>query len=326
MFCYGEKENWYKRIVPSGMLPALAIDDKLYTESDHILYALEDDFGPLARGMQSPSVIPLRKLERALFSSWCQWLCYPNGPRQERNAKTEFERVASIVNKTLSKSKGPYFLPVFSEADVIFAPYIERMAASLFYYKGYDIKGEYPAIASWFRGMEARTDTYRGTQSDYHTHCHDLPPQMGGTYSNDSAEARIAQKLVDGGLAGDSIPEASYEAGDTSALEGLSRVVKHRASIMKANPNSTGKFDEALRAALTVLAGGDASPPKGTAADLRYLRDRINVPRDMSLHAARKLRFALETTAGMDSDAQGSAIPVRHRRDQDPRMFRNMLQ
>jgi len=26
MFCYGEKEPWFKKIVPSGMLPALSID------------------------------------------------------------------------------------------------------------------------------------------------------------------------------------------------------------------------------------------------------------------------------------------------------------
>ena len=26
MFCYGKKESWYKGIVPSGMLPAVAID------------------------------------------------------------------------------------------------------------------------------------------------------------------------------------------------------------------------------------------------------------------------------------------------------------
>ena len=34
MLCYGEKENWYKKIVPNGMLPALAVDGKIITESD----------------------------------------------------------------------------------------------------------------------------------------------------------------------------------------------------------------------------------------------------------------------------------------------------
>jgi glutathione S-transferase len=37
MFCYGEKENWYKKVVPTGYLPALSIDGKVTTESDVIL-------------------------------------------------------------------------------------------------------------------------------------------------------------------------------------------------------------------------------------------------------------------------------------------------
>ena len=42
-----KKEQWYKRIVPNGMLPAVQIDGKTITESDEILFALEDSFGPL---------------------------------------------------------------------------------------------------------------------------------------------------------------------------------------------------------------------------------------------------------------------------------------
>ncbi|MEM9157273.1 MAG: glutathione S-transferase N-terminal domain-containing protein, partial [Cyanobacteria bacterium P01_F01_bin.33] len=34
MFCYGQKERWYKRLVPSGMLPALELDGRIITESD----------------------------------------------------------------------------------------------------------------------------------------------------------------------------------------------------------------------------------------------------------------------------------------------------
>ena len=56
MFCYGEKESWYKKICPSGMLPALELDGKLITESDHILAALENQFGPLHATMDEPRV------------------------------------------------------------------------------------------------------------------------------------------------------------------------------------------------------------------------------------------------------------------------------
>ena len=87
---------------------------------------------------------------------------------------------------------------------------------------------------------------------------------------------------------------------------------------------STG--NRPLRTALTALIRGGAllPPPPGSAASLRYLRDRISVPRDMPLHAARRLRQALEATAALDPQdgaLQGPAIPVAHRRDQDPQPF-----
>jgi glutathione S-transferase len=51
------------------------------------------------------------------------------------------------------------------------------------------------------------------------------------------------------------------------------------------------------------------------------LRDRINVPRDMSIYAAKHLREALEATAALVGEAQGAPIPLKHRRDQDPALF-----
>ncbi len=54
---------------------------------------------------------------------------------------------------------------------------------------------------------------------------------------------------------------------------------------------------------------------------LRYLRDRVNVPRDMSIYAAKRLREALEATAALDGDSQPDPLPVKHRRDQDPANF-----
>ena len=72
MFCYGNKESWYKKIVPSGMLPAVQIDGKTITESDDILIALELIFGALnGQSMDDENVIDNRNLERQLFSAWC---------------------------------------------------------------------------------------------------------------------------------------------------------------------------------------------------------------------------------------------------------------
>jgi len=38
MRCYGEKERWYLKKVPSGMLPAIEIENHVITESDEILF------------------------------------------------------------------------------------------------------------------------------------------------------------------------------------------------------------------------------------------------------------------------------------------------
>jgi len=116
------------------MLPALSIDGKILTESDNILISLENEFGTVGKGMKDALVTPLRKMERTLFQAWCQWLCNPaRSEREETSNEESFSRVANIVNLELGKTSGPYFLgEELSTADIIFTPYIERMAASLF--------------------------------------------------------------------------------------------------------------------------------------------------------------------------------------------------
>ncbi|SRR5579883_839125 len=321
MFCYGEKERWYKRKVPSGMLPAIELDGQLITESDDILMALERVFGPLGAGMTHPTVLPLRQLERLLFRAWCAWLCYPtSSARQEQGNREQFTSVVARVETALSATPGPYFLETFGTADVIFTPYVERMNASLYYYKGYSLRKANPHLADWFNAMESRP-TYRGTQSDFHTHVHDLPPQMGGCWDNGEPQARLNQNRVDHGP-WEGLPDVRYAEPDTSRVEALDRVLKHRANIIRVNPADDALMDVALRCALTNLMTQQICPPPPESdVALRYLRDRINVPRDMSIYAAKRLREALETTAALAGDRQGPPIPVQHRRDQNPAEF-----
>jgi len=321
MFCYGEKESWYKRIVPSGMLPALELDGRLITESDCILIALELAFGPLKQGMESLTVLPLRQLERLLFRAWCSWLCYPLvSQEQEQRHLEQFIKVVDQVELALASTPSPYFLEEFSTADVIFTPYVERMNASLYYYKGYSLREENSYLAAWFDGMESRA-TYRGTQSDFHTHAHDLPPQMGGCIENGEPKMLLNKNRVDNepwiGL-----PDVAYPEPESSRAEALIRVIKHRANIIRVNPADDELFEIALRCALTwMMTGVVCVPPTGSDGALRYLRDRINVPRDMSIFAAKRLREALEKTASLVGDEQGQPIPIKHRRDQDPAYF-----
>jgi glutathione S-transferase len=325
MFCYGTKESWYKRKVPSGMLPAIELDNRLITESDDILIALEQAFGALGRGMEDPTVLPLRRLERLLFRAWCTWLCYPVlSSQQERRNREQFIEVVGDVEEALARTPGSYFLEEFGTADVIFTPYVERMNASLYYYKGYSLREENPGLAAWFEAMESRS-TYRGTQSDFHTHAHDLPPQMGGCWENGEPQMLLNKARVDHGpWLG--LPDVTYSEPEHSRAEALHRVIKHRANIIRVNPADDQLFDEALRCALTfMMTGKTCTPPTGSDAALRYLRDRINVPRDMSIYAAKRLREALEKTAALVGNNQGLPLSTQHRRDQDPAYFARSL-
>ncbi len=321
MFCYGTKEPWYKRIVPSGMLPAIELDGHIITESDDILIALEQVYGVLKYGMKDSIVMPLRQLERLLFRAWCAWLCYPARlPGAEKRNREQFTDVVKMVEAALANTTSPYFLDHFSTADVIFTPYVERMNASLYYYKGYSLREENPRLSDWFDAMESRS-TYRGTQSDFHTHVHDLPPQMGGCWSNGTPQTKLNQDKVDNG---DwfGLPDVTYTEPETSRAEALSRVIKHHANIIRVNPAEDELFDEALRCALThMMTAETCKPPAGSDAGLRYLRDRINVPRDMSIYAAKRLRQSLEATAALVGNKQGIPIPFKHRKDQDPVNF-----
>ena len=330
MFCYGEKEDWFRRLVPSGMLPALELDGRLITESDRILDALEAVFAPLGPGLHDPRVLPLRRFERQLFSLWCQWLCRALPGPSEARAEAAFDQQAGALDRLLQQTCGPFLLgSEFSTADLVFVPYLERMNASLAYYKGYRLRHRHRAIDAWFAALEQRS-TYLGTQGDFHTHAHDLPPQMGGCHANGSVQQQHLASRIDVGpwpiaAPDQSDPETSQPPPVGAGLEALTRVCRHRSAILARNPLGPQGFDLPLRLALMRLVAPTApAPPAGSAVGLRYLRDRISVPRDMSLHAARALRRALEQTASLDPAdpaAAGPAIPVQHRRDQDPAPF-----
>ena len=203
---------------------------------------------------------------------------------------------------------------------MIFTPYLERMNASLYYYKGYSLRSENPRLSAWFAAMESRP-TYCGTQSDFHTHAHDLPPQMGGCWENGETQMLLNKARVDNGP-WFGLPDVTYPEPENSRMEALQRTIEHRINIIRVNPLDDKLFDRALRCALThMITGEDCVPPSGSDVALRYLRDRINVPRDMSIYAAKRSRESLEKTAALAGDGQPAPIPTKHRRDQDPSNF-----
>ena len=331
MRCYGRKEDWYLKKVPSGMLPAIELDGKVITESDQILLTLENVYGALGSSLTTPRTLQLRNLERKFFRAWCIWLCNPSfRPSQESRRKEQYKVVAEELEQRLKKSDTPWLDPIIinstdsspGSGDVIFIPYLERMNASLSYYKGFCLREEYTYIDNWFRNLE-KSNVYIGTQGDFHTHAHDLPPQMGGCWFDHNLKQSNFSNLIDNGK-GLAKLESSRESTKDNHQKALAlrRVLKHRKCILEINPLGAKMFDQPLRAALTnMMFKEDCAPETGTAMGLRYLRDRISVPRDMSLLAARELRQALEKTAQLDSSEQGPPIPIGNRFDQDPKPF-----
>lgn len=334
MRCYGKKESWYLEKVSSGMLPAVEINHKIITESDLILINLEQSYGYLGSSMEDEKTINLRRLERQLFVSWCQWLCKTYRRREkEQQVMQIFRMNARQMEQEIAKNESGWLDPhqnktnsnIPGTADIVFIPYLERMNASLAYYKGYSIREEHPLINNWFSKLE-QLEEYRGTQSDMHTHAHDLPPQMGGCWTTPNKQQKIFSDKIDTGKGLDDL-ETTWNNKNTNEDElpkniALRRVLKHRHKLLSLNPLGSNHFDQPLRAALTgMIKDKWCNPEKGSAKGLRYLRDRISVPRDMPLLPARELRQALERTASMDSKEEGEKIPTRHRLDQNPAPF-----
>mmetsp|Transcript_2342 Transcript_2342/g.5411 ORF Transcript_2342/g.5411 Transcript_2342/m.5411 type:complete len:491 (+) Transcript_2342:133-1605(+) len=324
--CFGLKEDYYKKIVPDGKVPAVTLDGEVITDSDNIIERLETAFGPLGPySMRSQQVLRLRTLETSLRKAWLSWMTeIDRSPADAKRRKLLFTQVLDVVERTLRDAKdGPYFLgSEITAADVVFSPWLERMNATGYYYKGFHLRysASYPYISTWFDAMESR-HTYRGTLSDFNTHAHVVPPLLGIFHESGDEEQQRCKTHVDDGPYF-TIPDTGLDAPPDYANVALARVIKHKNSYMKQNPHRHGDTDEALRCALTyMMTNRPLRPPEGTASSLRYMRDRICVPRDMPTHSAELLRHALENTARLDSLVRGQPIPVKHRLDQEPFAF-----
>ena len=149
---------------------------------------------------------------------------------------------------------------------------------------------------------------------------------MGGCFTYSNANQQLfAEKINTGAGLGElelvdlKVDQKSEQQFVALALE---RVLKHRERIIAVSPMKNKLFDQPLRAALTsMITKKDCRPEKNSASALRYLRDRISVPRDMPLLSGRSFRQALESTANIDGNDSGPAIPIRNRLDQNPIQF-----
>ena len=330
MFCYGQKETWFLDKVRSGKLPAIEFKGEIVTESDEIIAFLENEFGALGSFITSSHLKKTKELERGIFRAWCNWLCRESfNFIDNRFRKKRFKESISKFDEILGESESGFIDPAESTSselvpgigDIIFIPYMERMNASLSYYKGFNLRSNYRYIDKWLTLFEG-TSTYRGTQGDFHTHSHDLPPQMGGCYKESNEKQIAFSKSID---TGEGLGNFEFNKNYDSkyyAIFALKRIIKHKNNLIKVNPHDKEYFEESLRSALTHMITGEIrTPEKVSGKSLRYLKNRISVPRDMPIISARLLRQSLNKIELLDQNNEEEKIPLKHRYDQDPKNF-----
>ena len=330
MFCYGKKENWYLDRVNSGKLPAIELRGQIVTESDTIISFLEKEYGVLGSSIFSKKLETVRKIEREIFRDWCNWLCRKNIIFMESSIKqTKLKQSLKKLEDLIQNSETGFVDPVKKDinlinpgtGDIIFVPYIERLNASLCYYKGFSLREEFPKINEWLTLLENQS-TYAGTQGDFHTHSHDLPPQMGGCFKEENSKQKYYSDLINNGQGLGNLEINTFNDLPIYSKISLQRVIKHKNNIIKSNPCDSDLFELGLRAALTYLFTGKINKVDDSCAiGLRFLRDRISVPRDMPLISARLLRESLEKIASLCNSKEIYNIPKEHRYDQNPINF-----
>lgn len=84
-------------------------------------------------------------------SAWLRWL---TSMGMNQPLRASFESVLKRVEAAFESSGGPYFFgSEFSIVDIQFAPFLERMAASLLYYKAFNMRNNpsFPRLEQWFK-------------------------------------------------------------------------------------------------------------------------------------------------------------------------------
>ncbi|GMH82991.1 hypothetical protein TrVE_jg9801 [Triparma verrucosa] len=356
MRCYGSKPAEFTRLQPNGNIPVAVIDGTVYRQSNDIMFALEKEFpDKVVMGLgeeDGERGTMLLRLERELFR---KWMYYLTGSRDKERYRAEFLDVFKRVDDELGVNKsGRGFMlgDRVTIVDMMYAPFLERIVASMAYFKGLTTlrSDEFSNVKRWFEAME-RLPSYRLTKSDFYTHCWDLPPQLGGCvyeYGEDEGRGEEITRAIDGdegwrlplspdngGVEKDwswiSEDEAKREAAERLsynhdavaefAARGAGKAGFPPVSAPLADPNAN--FDEgivqAVDAALALscyklLGGGKMVDELEAAiakvlekqadaerfrASLAYLRDRVGVPRDMSLPAARWTRATINEIINM---------------------------
>lgn len=232
MRSYGDKPRSFLQKVPSGLLPAIELQEtgQIITESQVIMELLDEWHTPEQGYL---SMMPtndsdwnryqtLARLERELFSWWCTLVFRPEqgGSRSgggllgallgasSSSSSTSTTAMSSAmrgfmdclqkVEQALASTQGPWFFDEFDHPtmiDFIYVSHVERMLASVAYWKGLNLRDAKKwNLPALNRWLQAfeQREAYLAFKSDYYTNVMDIPPQYGPGYDGGFEQDREA--------------------------------------------------------------------------------------------------------------------------------------
>ncbi len=309
------KPKWYTDLVPTTLVPAAKIEGNLVYESKDILLALEERFGETLLPDDPAENAVAKHLVEESETNGFRDLAYkflrqpPADPHELASLETAFVAKLDEIEQLLGKYPGPYFVSTFSLVDIMYSPHLDRLAANLPVYRGYEIKGNprFPRINAWFEALKQRP-AYQRVKSDDTTNNLLLRRRWGAepignplpldpTYSQTIQwRAEAAERLSDNRevAIGDILKNSGVQAlavdGDISAVKEAVEFHLRLLADYLINGNGAplpwGRIGGKDNADPTVAAVG--------AITLAYVRNRICAPRDMSAGAATAFRAAAD--------------------------------
>ena len=187
---YGYKPTAFSRRVDGGKLPALELDGELHVESEAIMDLLVATFGTAMDGGGDDE--RWKALEDDLMRDWFSLAFYPIEGERLEAARDALDGTLRRFDDMLGATPGPWALGGDAPSlwDVRLIPTMERLAASVLYWKNFEVQGTH--IDAWLGAWEQRP-SYRATRADAYSLVMAIPSQNGPGYAVDDAKAASAR-------------------------------------------------------------------------------------------------------------------------------------
>ena len=328
------KPKWFTDMVPTGLVPAARFnsDDALVWESADILRELEERFPDVKltpddeEATQYMNDFIEKEVEAKDTLTAIGYRYLIGGAFGEERDPSKLPELKEALDEAVERAK-PYFDHGFiagnqvSLADVMIAPAIERLAANLVTFRGYDLREK---LAPWFDAME-ELPAYGAVMGDPETHntvvrqlfglkkdeAHLPPPpqyipvtpggaEEAGQCLKNNLDAVVADAVKNSGVSeedadvvrvylqtlADSLNFSSFL--DSDGVGSVRPMSPHPRPSMQELKELD---DEAAEAAVKLAARKRAVG----AATIAFVRNRVSAPRDMSAHAAVAFRAAADS-------------------------------